>query len=229
MTESGIPVSHHPLRPLLGHGSVMQAFFGFIEMMILIALLIAILLGRATFEGSVAFQGIEMPLIIFLIIGLHLVYAHQAYVRFTRPTGPIKGFWFGLLDFVPSFVALALGIVILAGVVAHWFPGFEQWWRGVIGFIPIAPYTLTSLVAGLSVMLHGLKDIGRQFERARHGREVQIEQVANAVVPSDKFVLVLNKADFPHGAIAVPRKPNGGIDFNAAEHNMLNQLLRPGP
>ena len=209
------PVSHSPLRYVVERDDYFQEFLGIALLVGTIVVLIMVLFGTLDFEGSVNIHGIWIPWIIGVVIIAQWIYQHQDRISFIRPTGPKAGWFFGFIDAFLSVSLAVIAFVMLAGVVVRWGPPqVVTFWQTWLWFIPLAKYTTTSLVVGFVFALYGGRDVRKQFQRARHGREALISQRAKSAVPADCRAITVPKSKIPHGFALFRRKPNLDIDYD---------------
>ena len=221
-------VSHHPLTMATRRKEVLAAVLGAVELAGLALALTLILKRRLSLEGDFTVAGLDLPVILAIPYVTAAIYAHQKLISLLRPTGEKAGFWYGLLDFVPSAVVFVIALVIVADVVAwaavsvfDFSDAFRLLSRAQGQYY--AAYNATSFVAGLTVMWYSFRDLRyNHWLRADIGREKIIAREVEATVPPDRVVLIVDKARVPHGCAVYARKSTGGVDFDGGALSILN-------
>ena len=217
--DSGHEESSSALRYVAKGDNHISEWLGALMMVALSIGLFAVLKGWLDFAGGILIHRITVPYILAVAV-FPVVYRQQEKIALIRPSGGRTGFWYSILDALLSLVAAALSTLIFAGVIVRWLPdAIMNFWLNYAWFIPMPPYTTTALVVGAIGTFYGWRDLKKQFFRARHSRDVLIQRKAEDAVGNhpDRLVMVLDRKQFPYGAVAVPRNSVGNIDFEAGK------------
>ena len=203
------PVSNSPLVPVVKHAEEIRAWLGAIAMGVFAYVLWRILTGKDSIAGETEFQGLKYAWLLFVWPAVHGFFIYQDWVSMTRPTGGQKGFWYGLLDFLPSAAALVVVAVALASwiVPSYVVPVLEAWG------LPTAPYATEKTFLAAVVLRYALPDVILHFRRARHGRDALIAENVKAALPPDREASIVSRAEYPHGYAIIRRKENGGLEL----------------
>ena len=211
--------SSSALRYVTPHEDHVAELLGALMMIALSVGLFAVLKGWLDLSGGFIVHGLTVPYILAVFV-FPLIYRKQEKIALHRPTGGKQGFWYSILDGLVSVSAAGLATIIFASVFVRWLPdSVMKAWQTYAWFIPTAPYTPTSLVVGAVGMFYGGRDLKRQWVRAKTNRDTWMQKKAQDAVGNhpDRLVLVLDRKQFPHGAVAVPRDEVGNIDFEAGK------------
>ena len=203
-------VSDHPLtHTVVKRAQAVHTFVGAFLMLLADIAVWRILTGNDNLAGGLTVQSITYEWVLFVPFAAFIVYKHQAWVSLQRPTGKGPGFWYGLVDFVPS---LAMAI-ITGGAWASWLSPLVGRTLGRWG-LPTAPYTKeTTYVAAIFLVASILDVFYYHWRRAKYGRAEIINAQVASVLPDDQVAIIVRRADIPHGFGLFRRKSTGGVDY----------------